>query len=387
MRLGKKEEADKRILYGKAIPKKNFSGKTPNLLVGEYGYPNVNVGALSTEEDIKTDNPKDFARQNTQIDEILTKRQEMINSRVQRSIKNVKEKFVEQTQEIAKSSKAVDSEIELEKAIPTYMSFDERNIPHGPSAQLKKLEITSNPKIPKKIERITSDTDVKATTALQELQGDYDEYYLTQLLSAGTLGQKRKLVPTKWSITAVDDTLGKNLHEKILDNPESDYEYLTGGYLGNYFILLIMPGPWSFELIEVVQPGTIYNKGTEVLIGQDYEYTQGRKKYATNTAGGYYATRLPILEHFIKNKRQGRVLAIRIITKEYTIPLGVWVVREATRKALEKINKEHDKPESQKELLKLTKERMVKLGVKNPDEIINISKLLKEQQRGLNSWI
>lgn len=388
MRKGKKEEADKRMLYGKVVPKKNFSGKTPNLLIGEYGYPNVNVGALSTEEEnVQDDNPRTFADKNTQIDEILAKRQAMINSRMQRSIKNVKEKFVEQTQEVAKSSHAVDSEVELEKPIPTYMSFDERNIPHGPSAQLKKLEITSNPKIPKKIERLTSDTDVKATTALHELQGDYDEYYLTQLLSAGTLGQKRKLVPTKWSITAVDDTLGKNLHEKILDNPECDYDYLTGGYLGNHFILLILPGPWSFELIEVVLPGTIYNSGEDLLIGQDFEYTQGRKKYATNTAGGYYATRLPILEHFIKNKKQGRVLAIRIITKEYTVPLGVWVVREATRKALMKLDKEHDKPESRKELLNLARDRMKSLGVKDPEEIIKISKLFKEQQQGLGTWI
>lgn len=387
MRLGKKEEADKRMLRGKAMPKKFFSGMTPNLLIGDYGYPHVNVGALSTEKDTRTDNPKKFAAQNTPIDDILKKRQEMINSRLQRSVRDVNERFVEQTQDVAKSSRAVDSEVELEKAIPTFMSFDERNLPHGPSAQLKRLDITSNPRVPKKIERLTSDTDVKAATALSELQGQYDEYYLTQLLSAGTLGKKRKLVPTKWSITAVDDTVGKHLHKKILDYNECDYTYLTGGYLGNHFILLVMPGPWSFELIEIVLPGTIYNSSDEVLIGQDFEFTQGRKEYAHNTSGGYYATRLPILEHFIKNKRQGRVLALRVITKEYTVPLGVWVVREATRKALLALDKEDDRPQARKELIEKAKQQMKELGVKEPEKILGISKVLKELQQGLGSWM
>ena len=34
-------------------------------------------------------------------------------------------------------------------------------------------------------------------------------------------------------------------------------------------------------------------------------------------------------------KRQGTVVALRFITDDYTMPLGVWVTREAARKALE----------------------------------------------------
>ena len=53
---------------------------------------------------------------------------------------------------------------------------------------------------------------------MSELQNKgIDEYHMTKLLSAGTLGQgdKRKIVPTKWSITAVDDTYGKKIREEI----------------------------------------------------------------------------------------------------------------------------------------------------------------------------
>lgn len=386
MRQGKKEEPNKSLLYNRIKPKKHFSGKTPNILIGSYGYPRVNVGALTAENFSNQDDAKAFIKNNTKIEEILAKRQALVNSRMQLGVKDLQEKFAEQTQEIAKSKQAVQTEVELEKPLFSNTSFHEKAMPHGPSAQLKKLDITDNPSIPKAIERLSEDTDVKASIAIQELQKkNFDEYYLTKLLSAGTLGEKRKLVPTKWSITAIDDTFAKNLHEKILDNPEHDYALLKGDYLGNYFIILVLPGPWSFELIEIVMPNTIYNSTNEIMLSTDLEYTQGRKKYAEQTAGGYYATRLPFLEYFIKTKRQGRVIALRVITKEYTVPLGVWVVREAARKAIEQASKEQ--PDTRKTLLKETIQELKKHKIKKPEGIIVTSKLLKERQSGLKTWL
>ena len=57
-------------------------------------------------------------------------------------------------------------------------------------------------------------------------------------------------------------------------------------------------------------------------------------EYAQETAGGYYAARLAILEELKRKKRQASVLALRFISEEYSAPLGVWVVREAVRKAM-----------------------------------------------------
>ncbi|HLC66026.1 MAG TPA: hypothetical protein VJK52_00115, partial [Candidatus Nanoarchaeia archaeon] len=31
------------------VAKQEFAGKTPNLFVGRYGYPNVNIGLLNVE--------------------------------------------------------------------------------------------------------------------------------------------------------------------------------------------------------------------------------------------------------------------------------------------------------------------------------------------------
>jgi len=68
----------------------------------------------------------------------------------------------------------------------------------------------------------------------------------------------------------------------------------------------------------------------------DFESFFGRKTYAHATAGGYYATRLPILEYLSEKKRQASVLAIRLETPSYWAALGVWVVRESVRKSMEK---------------------------------------------------
>ena len=41
------------------------------------------------------------------------------------------------------------------------------------------------------------------------------------------------------------------------------------------------------------------------------------------------------LEKLNELKKQSSVLTLRFITDEYSMPLGVWLVREATRKALQ----------------------------------------------------
>lgn len=387
MRLGPKQEADKSKLFNQQIrPKKEFSGVTPNILIGIFGYPFVNVGALSTEDKSDIDNPKRYAQEGTDIKKIISQRQSLINSKLVLPIKRLNEKYIEQTQEIAKTQKVLDTEVELTKAIPTKTEFHQMSMPHGPSAELKKLEITSNPKISKAVERITSDTDVKSVDAMLELNNkQIDEYQLTKLLSTGTLGQDRKLVPTKWSITAVDDTLGKNIHEKILEYNDADYELFNAELLGNIFTIIIMPGTWSFELFEMTMPNTIHNNSSEIILSHDYEYAQGRKKYVEETAGAYYASRLSVLEYLISKKRQGQVIILRNITDKYTAPLGVWVVREGVRKALN--NKVKEQPNSRREIIIKTKEILISQGIKEIEKILQHSQILKEKQTGLKSWL
>ncbi len=228
--------------------------------------------------------------------------------------------------------KPVDMEISLAKKPNYHLKFDTHLMPIGMRVPLKKVTITENPKIPDKVEKIVADNDLKATQAIHLLHDKgFDEHYLTKLLSVGNLGVKteRKLVPTRWSITATDDMIGKKLVQEIQDYAETNYEAYFDGYLGNYFLLLFFPGVWSYELFEIFAgSGTQQGQYTT-----DHEDHFGRKQYADETAGGYYAVRLAVLEKLREMKRKGSVLALRFITDEYWASLGVWVVRSASRKA------------------------------------------------------
>ncbi|MCL4399600.1 hypothetical protein M1293_03820 [Candidatus Parvarchaeota archaeon] len=188
-------------------------------------------------------------------------------------------------------------------------------------------------KVEKHVEKVFYDKDLKAQDGIRFLyERGSDEDKISRILSVGGMGIKRKIVPTKWAITAVDDTLGKDMIATVRHIEKSDICALkTGIFLGNVFTFIFLAGEWSFELIEA------WNRdGGEVMIGEsDYELYCGRKEYVNNTAGAYYAIRLAVLEKLLKMKKQFSVIVVREITPEYFAPLGVWVVREGARKALE----------------------------------------------------
>lgn len=319
-----------------ATAKKDFSGQTPNIFVGRFGYPDVRIGLLSTETYKNHDNPLAWVQQKTSIQDIVTLRSELVNAGTTAHVKLPSNKHAEKlkqlAQETAMAIKAVDTDISLEKKPQFRLQVNDESMPHGPLVYLEKAELTSNPKIPTIIEKTVGDKDLKAGVGLGRLwKRGYTEHHLLKLLTSGTLGQQleRRLVPTRWGITAVDDIIGKQLHTQVLNNPECDYQVHIGGHLGNYFILLFYPQAWSYELFE-----NAVEKGELSIAYTDYEGARPRTTYAERTAGGYYASRLAVLEHLVKEKRQGGVLALRFITDEYWAPLGVWVVREAVRNAL-----------------------------------------------------
>jgi DNA repair protein NreA len=323
------------------LTKDSFEGSSPTPFVGRIGYPKLNVGILSpakTSEDVwEYDAPRHWANKDYQIPKIVDYRSALINSRFQVHAQD-KNKMLDLAQQIGMASKPVEVEVNLKEKPQFRMNSDAITAPTGPNASLVKAKITSNPKINFKVDKVVSDIDLKSKDALLYLYNNqFDENFLSKVLSIGTLGIKknRKLVPTRWSITATDDTLGKKLVDDIKDFNNVDYLAYFGGYLGNYYLILTFPDAWGYELFEMYAPRASWNTTDKVQYTTDYEGYGGRKTYADNTAGGYYATRLPILEKLKQTKKQGNVLALRFITGEYSVPLGVWVVREATRKSLQ----------------------------------------------------
>ncbi|MBI5398407.1 hypothetical protein HZB03_02985 [Candidatus Woesearchaeota archaeon] len=362
--------------------KQDFFGEAPNIFVGRFGYPNVNVGLLGTEQYDHHDDPFCWYENNFPIERIIGLRTSLINSNFKAHVKHTADKLLDVSREVSLAEKPVDVEIHLSKRPFLAININQDAMPHGPSVPLKSITLTENPKIPTRVEKIVSDTDLKAAEALRALaRRNIDEHYLTRIFSAGNLGvkQERKLVPTRWSITAVDDTLSKQIIEEIQDNKTTAHQAYYGSYLGNHYLILIFPGPWSYELFETII-------GEEMSFATDYENYNGRTSYAANTAGGYYAARLAILEHLRKQHGAGSVLALRFITREYWAPLGVWVVRQAARTAMKAKPLEF---ESQELMLTYAAAFVKKKFGVNLTALLKESKLVDNirKQKRLNSFL
>ncbi len=323
--------------------KQDFFGSAPAPFIGRFGYPNVNIGLLSPQEITDTlpyDSPRLWSRQNFPLSRIASLRYDLVNSRSKSNVKDVlkEDKFLSLCQEAGMARQGVEVEISLKRLPQLSWAPEKEIIPFGPGSEIRKARLTANPQIDSRVEKVVSDTDLKSLPALLSLyrQG-FEENFLSKLVSVGNLGLKRnrKLVPTRWSITAVDDAIGRQLIKEIKDFPAGDFQCHFGGGWGNYYLVFFFPPAWSYELFETYlghqvnpwsQQGNFYST--------DYESYEGRKSYAEETAGGYYAARSSILEKMKENQRQQSALVLRFITSEYALPLGVWVCREAARKAL-----------------------------------------------------
>ena len=229
------------------------------------------------------------------------------------------------------------------KSLSRAMRYSDYHNPLGGTGRLEKFQICENPKIPDKAEKIVGD-DLKAVEMIGELSAKgFDNYYITKLLTSGLLGTKggKKLVPTKWSITATDSTLSKQLTAEVKDFPSVNCIYAgESEFLHNRFVVVFLPGSFEFENFEAWSAGTVWALGAkDYNLTEEYESFYGRPDYATKQAGAYYAVRLAACEKLKEMRRQARVVVMREISPEYNVPVGVWQVRENVREAVKGMKK------------------------------------------------
>ena len=368
----------------------------PSVFVGSgLKYPLMNVGILSPvfreENAWMYDAPKYWVQEKFSISDVLKLREGLVNSRVTQKAKDVRfsNNFLNIARDIAIASKPVDVEIKLRSNLSFNPNRDRVLMPSLLGAPLESAKITSNVSVNSCVEKVLSD-ELKAKDSLELLyRKNVDENALSKILSIGVLGlqKNKKLVPTRWSITATDDTISNSLLSEIKRLKEiEDFSLGFGEFLGNQYLILFFPGIFRFELFEFYYPGSSWNPSTEFKACTDYENFSGRKNYASQCAGGYYATRLGVAEYLKKINRQASVLVIRLETPSYWAGLGVWVVRESVRTSLDKgIMKFSRKEELLNSVIKVSQ---IKYGF-NPEVIYRRSKLLMEleNQNNLSRWI
>ena len=316
--------------YGNLFSSDSISGTSPpSVFVGSYNYPKVFVGPMVPPIHGNTellDSPEKWKGKS--LEEIINFRLNLVRGIQKTSVDQTEGRYIENLQEVTMSSKPTDLDLIFNKKVSSNVSIDGESAPFGPVGEIKSAKFSgSMSSVP--IEKIFYDKDMKADDAVLKLYNSGIEISKIQkCFSIGMLGKKRKLVPTKWSITATDDIISKSIKDEILENNLIDTcKIFSYEHLGNIFSVLLFPHRWVFEMIEAW-----YSNGI-LGFGADNEDARGID-HPPNIAGAYFAAKLGVLEYLSKNKIQAGVLIFREIRPEYAIPVGVWQVREGIREAM-----------------------------------------------------
>ena len=330
--------------YFKTIPLirgRDVDGASPpGVFIGRIGYPYVYAGPLvpPVHEDTSLyDLPELWFGKS--IDEIVGFRSMLVRGKHRVHVKKFEEagRIMERTRDLALSESSVDVELMLKKRPRRSFVLDDEVQPFGPSALMRDLNVESS-RWNHHIEKAYGDTDLKAADAVTTL---YENGVLISKIqrafSVGAFGLRdnRRLVPTRWSITAVDSTISKNQIEKVKLFPEiNEYRVYESQYLDNRFEVLMIPDAWSYEAMEAWYPGTIWNPSDRhTVMFSDWEGYEGRTNYA-KLGGCYYAARLVVGELLTRERRQASVVVLREAHPGYIMPVGVWQVRENVRNAM-----------------------------------------------------
>jgi len=312
----------------------------PSVFVGRVGYPMVYAGPLvpPVEEDTSVyDLPEYWFGRS--MDEIVGFRSLLVRGKHRVHVRGFEEagRIIDRTRELALAVNPVDVELVLKNKPRGSIFLDDEVQPFGPSGQIRDLSV-GNARWDFRVEKAYRDTDLRAVDAVKELYGKgVFVSKIQRAFSVGAFGLEanRRLVPTRWSITAVDDILSKDLREKVKECPEiSEFRVYESRYLDNVFEVLMIPGRWGYEAIEAWYPGTAWNPdGKWTVMFGDWEGYEGRSTYA-EIGGCYYSARLAVCEQLFKERRQATVIVLREARPGYIMPVGVWQVRENVRNAV-----------------------------------------------------
>ena len=318
--------------YGNLFSSDSISGSSPpSIFVGSYGYPKVGVGPMLPPihgDTTLLDSPERWLGKT--LEDIVNFRLSLVRGIEKISIQNTQGRFIENLHEVAMSSHSIDTDLQFHKSTLPVTTIDGESAPFGPVGDIKSAKFFGT-RSDKSIERVYYDHDLKAQDAVLTLYNKgIDISKIQKCFSIGMLGKKRKLVPTKWSITATDDIISKSLVSEILEFDLIDScRVFSHDHLGNMFSVILFPHRWLFEMQEA------WHDENKVGFGFDSEDARGID-HPPAIAGAYFAAKLGVAEYLVQKKLQAAVLVLREIRPEYAVPVGVWQIREAMRAAMKK---------------------------------------------------
>jgi len=358
-----------RVAYSRDLS----SASPPSGVVGEYGYPKVKVYVGVSAHpcpDVRfLEDPPQWWERNLKLEDIIKLRSEMVNivTNGRYNVSDVEKLYSREVSLIQVSTRPVDCEVKIEKIIDRNITFDLKLLPLSMRV-IGDLKVTSNPSIDHRLEKAIQDHDLKAREAIVKLYDEgLDIYSIQRALSFGLLGARRfrKIVPTRWAITAVDRTVTMHLRKIVKKYDEIDqFEVYVIEYMNNRFTVIIMPGDLKIRWIEFWYPRAGMNHRSEEPV-LSLEIVEDLKGDVETMDGGFEAARMGILEALYRRRRKGRVIIVREILPDYYVGIGNWHIREDMRRifSMDPVLKTGSETELLKELSRVFKHRAVERTV------------------------
>lgn len=310
-------------------PTKEIEGFGANAIVGEKNYPELKIYNTSNEDkETSFFNTQEIVKKDYS-DIIKLKAKNILGNTNNIYVKKTNNKILEEIQDIYKAKKEVeftskfDKELKFNKPVINKLSGI-----LGTKNELKNINLNENAKTSKQIEKY-AENDAKSKEAIINLyERGTNEAQIINLLSLGTFGLEinKKIVPSRWAITAYDKIIENYIYKKLLTfKIIENYEAYYHKDKGNAFLIILAPDTFTFENYEFT-PQDWY--------ATDYVSINNKLPYPEpKTAGGFFATKVAIFEHLKKRKRQASIICLREIDN-YEIPLGVVFVRESVRETM-----------------------------------------------------
>jgi DNA repair protein NreA len=313
---------------------KELDGSSPpSVFIGSWNYPHVYAGPLVTPLHGDTaimDAPESWITSNKTQEEIIGFRLGLVRGKRMIDAADLRTRFVEQLQEISLSATSVESEVGF-SSVPAGSSFSEDHTPFGPSAELEHFT-TEGGRWNRDLEKVYYDTDLPAADAVMDLHKKGVSFSgIQKAFSVGTMGRskERRLVPTRWSITACDSTIGDRLLSDVKKNTVIDtWQVREFSSLHNNYAVILMPTGWQYEWSEAF----LKVLGNEELVFSDHEGHAKKTEYSP-LGGCYYSCKMAVLEALAREQKQAGAIILREAHKGY-VPMGVFNVRENVRNAM-----------------------------------------------------
>ena len=362
---------------------KHLEGSSPpSVFVGSWNYPNVYAGPMIAPLHGDTgilDTPESWIPGHRTQEEIIRFRLSLVRGKKQVDVCSLDDRFIGKLQEIAMADASIESEAEFLQE-PRGVSLSDEHTPYGPSGDITRFDI-ENVRWEQHLERAYHDTDLRARDAVLELYRQGLPFSSIQkALSVGTLGveDSRRMVPTRWSITACDTMIGDSLLDRVKKNQVIDcIQVREFSSLNNRYAVILLPTAWQYEWTEAF----LRILGNEEMVFSDHEGHRGKKEYSS-VGGCYYSCKMAVLEALAREQRQAGAIILREARSGY-VPLGVFNVRENVRHAMLSPPKEF---EDLKSALESTAQDFVLPASRFVRESPLLRSLLREKQATLSEF-